>query len=376
MKKIAILLGLSLLISMGAFAQKNKRTSAYMYNKNGEYKNAKEAIDAAAVHEKTMYDPKTWMYRGIIYYNIQTNGLADLLTKDALDVSYESLKKASEYDEKGTYKDEINLYMNKLSIEFFNRGIQAFQMQDYDAALVDFEKNYKIGESVGRIDTITAFNIGMAGVYGKKPDIAAKYLGICIDNGYSDARVYKYYSKSIKQLGDTARALEVIKTGRKEFPEDLGLMLELAQIYLETGQNTKLRETLLEAVKTDSENPNLYLILGQTYDNDGDFDKAIEYYNKSIDLGANSSTVYYNIGVIYSNAGKAYLDSANNLPLNKVKEYDTLVGKANAELEQGMPYFEKALELNPDDKDSRLALKNIYIQLKMNDKLKELIKED
>ena len=34
MKKLLILLGLSLLISFGSYAQKNKRTSAYMYNKN------------------------------------------------------------------------------------------------------------------------------------------------------------------------------------------------------------------------------------------------------------------------------------------------------------------------------------------------------
>lgn len=372
MKKIAILLGLSLLITMSVQAQKNKRTSAYMYNKNGEYAKAKEAIDAAVLHEKTMKDPKSWMYRGEIYYNIQDNGLSELLASDAVDVAYESLMKAKSFDEKGTYTDEINLYLSNLAIAYFNRALAAFQAEDYITAVNDFETNFKIAESMGRFDTITAFNIGMAGVYGENPEVAAQYLELCLENDYRDPRVYKYYSKSVKQLGDTVRAIEVVEEGRIIFPEDLSLMLELAQIYLETGQNDKLRDALLAAIEADKENANLYLILGQTYDNDGDYENALTNYQKSIDLGGENANVYYNIGAIYSNQGKAYLDDANNLPLDKVKEYEELVEKGNVELERAMPYFENALNYNPDDKDSKLALKNIYIQLKMNDKLKSL----
>ncbi len=371
MKKIAFLLGLSLLISVGMQAQKNKRTSAYMYNKNGEFKKAKEVIDEAVLHEKTMHDAKTWMYRGEIYFNIQDNGLT-ILAPDAVDVSYASLMKAKEYDEKGTYTEEINMYLSSLSVAFFNKALIEFQAEDYGAAITDFEINFGIAESTGRFDSITAFNIGMAGVYGENPEKAAEYLSLCLENDYKDPRVYKYYSKSVKQLGDTTRALQIVEDGRLSFPDDLSLMLELAQIYLETGQNDKLREALLSAIDADKENPNLYLILGQTYDNDGEYVKALEYYKKTIELGGENANVYYNIGAIYSNEGKAHLDEAKDLPLNEVKKYEELVEKGNVKLEQAMPYFENALELDPNDKYSVLALKNIYIQLKMNDKLKEL----
>jgi len=353
-------------------AQKNKRTSAYMYNKNGEYKKAKEVIDEAVKHEKTAQDAKTWMYRGEIYYNIQDNGMAELLAPDAIDVAYESLVKAKEYDEKGSYTEEIDIYLSNLSIAYFNRALTEFQAENYDAAIKDFVTNYKIGESLGRSDTITAFNIGMAGVYGERPEIASEYLAKCLDLNYKDPRVYKYYSKSVKQLGDTTKALQIIEDGRLSFPDDLSLMLELAQIYLETGENDKLREALLAAIEADKENPNLYLILGQTYDNDGEYEKALEYYQKSIDFGGENANVYYNIGAIYSNEGKGYLDEAKDLPLSESKKYEELVEKGNVELEKAMPYFERALELNPSDSYSILALKNIYIQLKMNDKLKEL----
>ncbi|MCF6170629.1 MAG: hypothetical protein L3J31_08900 [Bacteroidales bacterium] len=372
MKRIVILLGLGLLISVGVQAQNNKRTSAYMYNKNGEFKNAKEAIDQAILHEKTMHDPKTWMYRGEIYYNIQANDLAAILAPDAVRIAYESLMKAKEYDTKGKYTDEINMYLANVSIQFFNQALAEFQNENYDAAIQDFVTNFEISKSMDKFDTVTAFNIGMAGVYGERPEIAAEYLEQCLDAGYNDVRVYKYYSKSVKQLGDTTKAIDIVNQGRAVYPDNLSLMLELAQIYLETGENAKLRDALLDAIKTDSENPNLYLILGQTYDNDGADEKALEYYQKSIDLGGENSNLYYNMGAIYSNRGKSFLDEANLLPLNKVKEYEDLVAKANVQLEVAMPYFEKALELNPADGDSKLALKNIYIQLKLNDKLQQL----
>ena len=63
-----ILLSVSIFICLGSYAQKNKRTSAYMYNKNKQYDKAIVAINEAIVHPKTINDAKTWVYRGNIYY--------------------------------------------------------------------------------------------------------------------------------------------------------------------------------------------------------------------------------------------------------------------------------------------------------------------
>ena len=70
MKKILVTISLIAFVFSIGLGQTNKRTSAYMYNKNKQYDKAKEAIDEAILHPKTENDAKTWMYRGIIYYNI------------------------------------------------------------------------------------------------------------------------------------------------------------------------------------------------------------------------------------------------------------------------------------------------------------------
>jgi len=65
MKRLLVLVAM-LITASSVFAQKSERTNAFMYNKNGQYDKAKEAIDKAVEHPKTIEDSKTWMYRGII----------------------------------------------------------------------------------------------------------------------------------------------------------------------------------------------------------------------------------------------------------------------------------------------------------------------
>ena len=374
MKRIVILMGLSLLISLGGYAQKNKRTSAFMYNKNGEYKKAKEAIDEACKHEKTMNDPKTWLYAGEIYYNIASQpGVAELLQEpDAAMKSYEALKKAKELDLKGAYKDEIAIVLTNLTNEFYKKGANDFKDANYDGAVQDFKIAYDLGELRGEIDTVSAFNVGMAGVYANDPESAAEYLQKCVDMNFSDPKVFIYYNRALKQLGDTAKAQEVIKTGRERFPGELSLLLEQAQIYLERGESKKLQQTLLKAIEQDPENSNLYFLLGKTYDDEGDAENAEKYYTKATEVNPNFFEAYYNIGAIYVNKAATLQSEANDLPLDQIEKYNELTEKANENLAKAVPFLEKSLEVNPEDGPTIAALKEAYARLKMNDKLEEL----
>jgi len=376
MKRIAILLSLSLLIVFSANAQKNKRTSAYMYNKNQQYEKAKEAIDEAVKHEKTMNDAKAWMYRGEIYYNIATSedSTVRALAPDAVDVSYESFAKAKQLDEKNTYEGELSLYFLNLTNLYYQKAGTGFQNGDYDVAIEGFKKAFEISQVDGRFDTIAAFNIGMAGVLSNQPDVASEYLQKCVDVDFRDPRVYMFYNRSVKQLGDTARALQIIRQGRDAFPGELSLLLEEAQLYLERGETEKLLASLQEAVAADPENANLYFLIGKSHDDLGDKVAAEESYKKAAELNPEFFEAFYNIGAIYVNKASELQAEANDLPLNEVDKYSELTEQANKELEKAVPYLEKSLELKPDDEPTLIALKEAYARLKMNDKLQELNK--
>ena len=183
-----------------------------------------------------------------------------------------------------------------------------------------------------------------------------------------------FYNRSVKQLGDTVRALEIIRQGRDAFPGELSLLLEEAQLYLEKGETEKLLASLQEAVAADPENSNLYFLIGKSYDDLGDKVAAEESYKKAAELNPEFFEAFYNIGAIYVNKAAELQSEANDLPLNEVDKYNELTEQANKQLEKAVPYLEKSLELKPDDEPTLTALKEAYARLKMNDKLQELNK--
>ena len=374
MKKSLILFSLSLLITVGSYAQNNKRTSAYMYNKNQQYAKAKEAIDEAVLHSKTQKDAKTWMYRGEIYYNIAESGAAVLIAPDALNISYESLMSAKEFDTKESYTADINRLLGNLSILIFNKAHTQYQNEEYDEAVNNYVMGFNIGESMGKLDTVTAFYIGMIGVEAKKPQIAADYLAKCAEAKYNDPRVYLYYARAEKQLGDTTKAFDILTMGREIYPAESSLQLEEAQLFLETGNNEMLVNSLKSAIELDPENANLYRVLGSTYESVNDEDNAIECYKKAIELNSEYGDAIFNLGAIYVNRASQLYTEANNLPFEENEKYNKLKAEADADLHLALPYLEKSHELNPDDDIVKGALKETYINLKMNDELKELMK--
>jgi len=375
MKKLLILLSLSLLISLGSFAQKNKRTSAYMYNKNKQYDKAMVAIDEAVKHVKTEKDAKTWMYRGIIYYNIAIDSSATVnaLSPDAANISVESFAKAKEYDEKSALNGEIAVYLLNLTNHFYRKGAKGFTDSDFASAVTNFKQAFAIAQMDDKFDTIAAFNIGMSGIYSDNPKIATEYLQKCVEVNFMDPRVYLFYSRAEKQLGDTTKAFKVLSQGRELFPNENSLQLEEAQLLLETGRNDLLINSLKGAIASDPGNPNLYRVLGQTYENLGDDDNAIESYKKAVELNPEFTDAIFNLGAIYVNRASVLYTEANNLPFEETEKYNKLKDQADADLHLALPYLEKSMELNPGDEVILSALKEAYANLKMNDELKELM---
>ncbi|MEP6738587.1 MAG: hypothetical protein ABJA70_23880, partial [Chryseolinea sp.] len=96
MKRIS--LSLLMLATVTVYAQKSPKpniTKALQAMTQGKLDEAKAGIDAATTYEKTMNDPKTWYYRGLIYASIDTtsNETMHALDPNALDVALESFKK-------------------------------------------------------------------------------------------------------------------------------------------------------------------------------------------------------------------------------------------------------------------------------------------
>ncbi len=378
MKKLILSISMSLLFIAVGFAQKSNRTSAYMYKEKGQLESAKKAIDKAVQNSKTINDAKTWLYYGEIYYDIATSPLPQFRKLDTLAAtkSFMALKKAKSLDKKKRISKDADEYIKKLSAVFYSEGADGFKVKDYDKAIKYFKEAFQVSQELGTYDTTAAFNIGITGVLGHRPKVAAEYLKKCIDINFMHPKIFIYYNRALQQLGDTTGAVAAVKLGRSRFPENLSLLLEQAQLYLEKGESDELIKSLKEAIVKKPDNPanaNFNFLIGKSYDDLGKTDSAEVYYKAALKVNPKFFEAYYNIGAIYVNKASKIQKVANELPLSKDKEFKTLNDEANVNLKKAIPWLEKALALNPNDKPTIKGLKEAYARLKMNDKLKELM---
>jgi tetratricopeptide (TPR) repeat protein len=370
MKKTVLII-LALVVSGVVLGQSNKRTSAYNYWRYGKLDLAKEAIDEAVQHEKTIGDAKTWFYRGNIYYDIavSTDSNYRKLDPDPFGVSFESYKKARELDEKERFTEDINKFTLAIGEGYYNLGVINYNEMNFKEASTYFKNSFEVSKSVGRVDTAALLNAAVAAVQGGENDMAKKQYEELIAMGVNQPEVYSSLSEIYKVEGDTTLALQTVTKGREMFPGDFNLLIAETNIYLSTNENEKAKANLEQALEIDKSHPSIFFAVGTIYDQLGDLDKATEAYENAIALNPDYFEANYNLGALYVNQAADILDKANDLPLDAVEEYEAAKGNADEMLNKSLPYLEKALELMPDDVNTMISLKEIYTRLGMTEKL-------
>ncbi|MCK4664196.1 MAG: tetratricopeptide repeat protein [Bacteroidales bacterium] len=378
MKKTAIFL--VLIISMLSInAQQSKVVSAYNYIKPqyNELGKAKEAIDEASKHEKTIGKAKTWYYRGQVYHAIyqSTDTNFQDLHETPLTEAVNAYIKAIELDEKEQYKKDCIGRLKIASVQLLNKGINDFNANDYSKALDDFENSIRINslEYINEIDSMAIFNAAIAADRNKNYDKAIKYYNETIDLKYEGSKVFLFLSNVLKTQGDTIASIEKIKDGIDAYPDDNNsLIIELINYYLATNKSEEALGYLKIAIEKDSLNHSFHFAEGTIYDRMEEYDKAIKCYAAAIELEEDFFDAQYNIGAVYYNRAVQHFNVANDIPQNKQKEYEDEIVKAKEQMKSALPYLEKAHELNEKDLSTMQSLKEIYVRLQMYDKSKEI----
>lgn len=375
MKRIVLIL-LTVLMVSALFGQTNKRTSAFNYHRYGKLDLAKEAIDDAAKHDKTINDARTWFYRGNIYYDIAMSADENYrnLDPDPLGVALESYNRARELDAKEEYTSNIQQYTLAIGEGYYNQGVINYNDLDYKGAALSFEKSFNVSLEVGRVDTSALYNAAVAAILGQENKMAKGYYERALELEYHRPDIYASLAELYKSECDTALALATIVKGRELFPEDFNLLIAETNVYLTTDENENAISNLEIAKEIDQTNPSIFFAVGTIYDQMGDVDKAMVAYEEAIELDPDYFEANYNLGALYVNMAADILDKANNLPLDAVKEYEEQTTLANEMLKKSIPYLEKSLELMPDDINTLVSLKEIYTRMGMMEKLDEIDK--
>ena len=365
MKKLSLLFILAG-FAYGVKAQNAEVVNAYNYHKYKEYDKAKVAIDKAILDPKTGISAKTWYYRGLIYQAIEESVDANVKAFDtlSLDKAIESYSKALELDTKNNFSDDIKKRIPYLQNVYVNKGIDLYKKKSYSSASAYFMKSIAVSEKVfNKIDTTLLFNAALASINAKDIPQQKALLTRLIDLKYKDAEIYRSLSNAYMSEKDTAKGLEILAQGRKEYPSNNNLMIDELNVYMSRGQAKQMIAKMEEAAHADSTNKSLWFALGATYDNMGKKANAETAYKKAISLDKNYFDAYYNLGAMHYNAGVEVYNKVKDLPMSKEKEYNAGKAKYTASFNKSLPYLEQALELMPNDVNTLMSLKEVYAKL-------------
>lgn len=358
-----------------AFAQKFKVQSAIIHYRNGELKEAMTVIDEAVQSSSTAQDAKAWYWRGTVYWELYGKDTARKIHPDPLPLAIESYSKCLEFDTKDNFKEDpenaekmLRYAKAYLLSETYNKGIAKYNKGDYAGALADFE--IIIGTNPS--DSTVYLNAGVFAEKAGQKAKAIKYYQVALDKNLQKAQIYISMANIMKSEKDTAGALAILAKGRQAFPAEKALVVEEVNIYLSGNNSGKALEMLTKAIELDPKNSSLYFAKGKCYDDMKDKANAELNYKKSFEVDPNYFDGYYNLGIMFFNEGAETANAANKVPTKEVKKYDELKKKAQNSFKVAQPYLEKALELQPKDYNTLLALQQLYANINLLEKSKEM----
>ncbi|MFM6934664.1 MAG: tetratricopeptide repeat protein [Flavobacteriales bacterium] len=328
-------------LTFGSFAQKKNVTDAIMtfkkYNpmSNGiepSKKTAEEArkyIDLAAVNPETAEDFKMHLYRAEIYYSmieIATLDAAKTPIDDTKMKEYETISKASFKkvldDPKKTYTSDAQNFMGMRSDLMFNQGIEAYNNKKYDESLNAFLVSY--------------------------------YLRTFINEEYKDAEInttlsLNNYVDKLIDAKEFDKAIEAVNNVLEIFPNNIDALISMVNIYLQKGDVANTETYINKALAIDAKNKQLYYILGTSYIELKQNEKAAEALSKAIEIDPEYNEALYQLGAHYYNWAAETRTAAMNLDMKDPKVKD-LEKRANELFTLALTPLEKYIEKNPNEK--------------------------
>ena len=327
------------------------------------------------MHPDTKESPKTLYYKGEIYSNFISLGMMTQDTnfikaagEDAFEVAIASFKKGYAVSDKfdGEIKDAV--YGKKLEIEKFSSML--YQSGAYKEAMGFYDAQVMLSDAINQVDSLSIFNAGIcAEKAGDLTTAAARYKR-CAEIGYKAPEIYAMTASILRKDKKIAEAKEVIAMGRKKYPSDRGMLLELVNASLDEGNSAEAEKSLQEAIAADPKNKQLYYVIGTIYIDLKENDKAEAALNKAIELDPNYTDAQYQLGAHLVGVAGNLKEEASRLKLGD-PNYDVMLAKGDEYYKKAVVPLEAYIAKNPNDKEVLTILFQIHKSLKNTDKAME-----
>lgn len=384
------------------FAQeKNVKEAKSIANEvKPDFAKAEELINAALTDPETKDDAATWDVAGFIQKRINEKEMENAYLRKPYDTLkvYNSILNMYEYfikcdelaqipNEKGKIKNKYRKANAATMLaerpNLINGGIQYFNLNKNEEALKFFATYVDAAtlpmlekENLLEKDTIlpqVAYYATLAADRVGDKDAVMKYAPYALKDKEGGKFAMQLMSDAYKAKGDTVKWVESLKEGIAKFPDNQYFFANLVDYYSSSNQNDKAMQFADDMLSKEPNNKLYLYVKAYLYHNMKDYDKAIEFYKKTIEADPEYAEAYSNLGLVNLMKAQDFGDKAPT-DIN-----DPKYGEAQATIkkfyEAAKPYYEKARELKPDQKDLWLqGLYRVYYNLNMGPEFEEIEK--
>ncbi len=354
-----------------SYAQKGKATQAISYFTSGKLDQAKKLIDEAMNHESCADWDKGYFTKGQIYQAIFESPLPEYkkLASNALGTAWDAYQKVIQLDAKKKYTEKLETQYKNLIIDYTTSAVDFYNTGKYKEALAAFKRVLEIenspiitGGKPAKVDTAVIFNAAVsAHKAGDWPE-AEYYYKETLKYNYEAARTYAMLASILKEQGKDEEALKYLHQGYELYPDNSHMLVELINYYLLGGEPEKAEKYLDAAIKQNPTNASFYRAKGTLFEKMKQPEKAEEMYIKTLELDPKDFLAQYNLGNIKLSRVIEYHRKVNDI--DDAKQYNKEMEKVYAQYAEVIPYFEKALELNPKEKNTMTTLRELYYKLR------------
>lgn len=411
MKKTLVLAAL-VLISAGCFAQKAnvKKAKNLALQESPDFSGARAAINEALQNEETKDLADTWYTAGLIGYQELSKENEKTYLGQARDEKRagEAVVESFDYwmqaanlagqkvlDKKGnevladkkTYallqKKVLEYYKNQELVKY---GIYLNDQRDFATAYNVFQRHLSIPELPLMQDEKLQKDMPKDTIYDQYKYYTAIFAiqaemhpeAIAVleemkDGNYEAITVNQFLYQEYVNVKDTANYVRVLQDAVARFPQEPWFLQNLINHYIFSGQEQEAINYLDQAIAREPNVAQYHLIKGNLNENQknyeaalADFDRALAIEPTMADAEAGKGRVYYNQAVKMNEDAALIADA---------KEYKKALEEMNAMFRQSLPFFEKAHELAPDNRDYMITLRGLYYRFDMTDKYNAINEE-
>ena len=394
MKKLILSIAL-VGITAFAFGQKKVVRSASKNFKSGDIEAALTDINAAIQDPETGSDPETYLLKAQIelkkFGSDSSNTMENLAVGEAaLETFFKTFEMVGSDKENGLGEDIYEEDLPGVPDNLRPYSIMTLKNTAFDKAIIqyneeDYEMAYEFFNLAGEIDKSDStihYNAGfLANDLGRYDDAKKHFTYLFDIPEYNKLNAYYFMVQILSTEEDPEGAYEIIQQAKEEYPSDKVLAEYEIQLLLQLNKMDEAMAQIKEALKNDPENTAILLRSGYLKEQSGDIEGALADYQKSVEIDPDFYEGNYYSGALMLEISRGILAELNGLSDEEWEARSEEMGnKANQYYEDAVPYFEKSLEIRPDDTDIMGILFQIHTRLqneaeaeKYNQKLIELL---